>query len=94
MKQMVGGVNYIAKSTEPKFTTGVRNGETLYLVDTGEEFIFYDGDWWRKKTEVINSPDYPIGGGTDVPNAFTLSDGSQFLVRDENGSSTPFLYAI
>ena len=46
MKQMFSGVNYIGKSTEPKPTTGVRNGETLYLVDTGEAFIFYNGEWW------------------------------------------------
>ena len=47
MKQMLGGVNYIGKSTEEKPTVGVRNGETLYLVDTGEAFIFYDGQWWE-----------------------------------------------
>ncbi len=46
MKQMFGGVNYIGKSTEEKPIIGVKNGETLYIVDTGEAFIFYDGQWW------------------------------------------------
>ena len=34
-------------------------------------------------------PDEPI-----APNTFTLSDGSQFLVRDENGNSVPFLFKV
>ena len=46
MRKMFGGVNYIGKSTEEKPTTGVKDGETLYMVDTGDVFIFYDGQWW------------------------------------------------
>lgn len=91
---MLGGVNYIGKSTEEKPTVGARDGETLYLVDTGDEFIFYDGQWWQKKNGVIDPPDYPTGDDTDETNAFTLSDGSRFLVRDENGNSTPFLFKV
>ena len=34
-------------------------------------------------------PEEPI-----APNTFTLSDGSQFLVRDENGNSVPFLFKV
>lgn len=34
-------------------------------------------------------PDEPI-----APNAFTFSDGSQFLVRDENGNAVPFLFKL
>ena len=34
-------------------------------------------------------PDEPI-----APNAFTFSDGSQFLVRDENGNAVPFLFKV
>ena len=35
-------------------------------------------------------PDEPI-----IPqNTFTLSDGSQFLVRDENGNAVPFLFKV
>ena len=34
-------------------------------------------------------PDEPI-----APNTFTLSDGSQFLVKDENGNAVPFLFRI
>lgn len=30
----------------------------------------------------------------EVPNAFTLSDGTQFLVRNEDGAGVPFLYKI
>ena len=36
-----------------------------------------------------DEPDEPI-----VPNAFTLSDGSQFMVRDEDGNVVPFLFKI
>lgn len=46
MKQMFGGVNYIGKSTEEKPIAGVKDGESLYLVDTKEAFVFYDGEWW------------------------------------------------
>ena len=46
MKRMFGGVNYIGKSNEPKPTTGVKDGEILYLVDTKESFMFYEGQWW------------------------------------------------
>lgn len=46
MIKMFGGVNYIGKSTEEKPVTGVKNGETLYIVDTGDAFIFYNGEWW------------------------------------------------
>lgn len=41
-----------------------------------------------------------IEGGSDEPsetiepNAFTLSDGNRFLVRDENGNAVPFLYKV
>ena len=34
-------------------------------------------------------PDEPI-----APNTFTLSDGSQFLVLDENGNTVPFLFKV
>ena len=47
MERMTGGVNYIGKSTEQKPTYGVKPGETLYLVDTKQIFIFYDGQWWE-----------------------------------------------
>lgn len=47
MNKMFGGVNYIGKSDETKPTTGVKDGETLYLVDTKETFIFYKGQWWE-----------------------------------------------
>ena len=46
MNKMFGGVNYIGKSTEEKPITGVKNGETLYIVDTKEVFIFYNGEWF------------------------------------------------
>lgn len=46
MTKMYGGVNYIGKSTEEKPTDGVKDGEQLYLVDTKETFVFYDGEWW------------------------------------------------
>ena len=29
-----------------------------------------------------------------APNTFTLSDGSQFLVKDENGNPVPFLFKV
>lgn len=44
---MPGGVNRIGKSTEEKDLEDVRPGETLYLVDTKQIFIFYDGQWWE-----------------------------------------------
>ena len=47
MIKMFGGVNYIGKSTEEKPVTGVKNGETLYVVDNGKAFIFYNGEWWE-----------------------------------------------
>lgn len=47
MSKMYGGVNYICKSTEEKPITGVKNGESLYLVDTKEVFIFYNGEWYE-----------------------------------------------
>lgn len=47
MRKMFGGVNYIGKSTEEKITTGVKEGETLYEVDTKKSYIFYDGQWWE-----------------------------------------------
>lgn len=40
-------------------------------------------------SEEPEEPDEPI-----APNTFTLSDGSQFLVRDENGNSVPFLFKV
>ena len=46
MDKMLGGVNYICKSTEPKPTTGVKSGEALYEVDTKKTYIWYDGQWW------------------------------------------------
>ena len=46
MKKMYFGYNYIGKSTEPMPTTGIKSGETLYLVDTKKAFIWYDGQWW------------------------------------------------
>lgn len=47
MKKMIGGINYIGKSTEQKPTDGVKPGETLYLVDTKQILIFHDGQWWE-----------------------------------------------
>lgn len=38
-----------------------------------------------------------IEGGSEepiTPNTFTLSDGSQFLVLDENGNPVPFLFKV
>ena len=46
MSKFYGGINYIAKSDEPKPTTGIKAGEVLYWVDTKESFIWYDGQWW------------------------------------------------
>ena len=43
---MFGGVNYIIKSSQPRPTTGVKDGEALYIVDTKETFVWYDGEWW------------------------------------------------
>ena len=47
MDKMFGGVNYIGKSTEDKPVAGVKNGETLYEVDTKKSYIFYGGQWWE-----------------------------------------------
>lgn len=47
MTKMFGGVNYIGKSTDQRPMDGVKNGETLYTVDTKQIFIFYDGQWWE-----------------------------------------------
>ena len=47
MKKMNGGVNYIGKSTEQKPDQNVKPGEIIYLVDTKQIFIFYDGQWWE-----------------------------------------------
>ena len=47
MRKMYGGVNYIGKSTEEKITSGVKEGETLYEVDTKKSYIFYDGQRWE-----------------------------------------------
>lgn len=46
MAKMFGGVNYIIKSTEAKPVNGVKDGESLYEVDTKKAFVFYDGQWW------------------------------------------------
>jgi hypothetical protein len=46
MRKMIGGFNYIGKSTEPMPVDDVEDGETLYLVDTKKAFIWYDGEWW------------------------------------------------
>ena len=46
MKKFYGGINYIGKSTEDKPTSGVKDGEGLYEVDTKKSYIFYDGQWW------------------------------------------------
>ena len=42
---MYGGVNYICKSTDEKITANVKEGETLYEVDTKKCYIFHDGQW-------------------------------------------------
>ena len=47
MDKMYGGFNYIGKSTEEKPLRGVKNGETLYIVDIKKAYIFYDGEWWE-----------------------------------------------
>ena len=47
MDKMFGGVNYIGKSTDDKPVTGVKNGETLYEVDTKKSYIFYNGEWYE-----------------------------------------------
>jgi hypothetical protein len=47
MIKMYGGVNYIGKSDEPKPTTGVKAGETLYEVDTKKSYIYYSGQWYE-----------------------------------------------
>lgn len=52
MRKMYGGVNWIGKSTEEKPITGVKDGETLYLVDKGQAFVFYNGNWWPIFLEV------------------------------------------
>ena len=45
--RMPGGINRIGKSTENKDLDDVRDGETLYLVDTKQIFIYYDGQWYE-----------------------------------------------
>ncbi len=46
MTKMYSGVNYIGRSTDTKPTTGVKDGEYFYEVDTKKAFIWYDGQWW------------------------------------------------
>lgn len=46
MKKMIGGYGWIGKSTEEKPTVETIDGEPLYLVDTKESFVWYEGQWW------------------------------------------------
>jgi hypothetical protein len=39
--------SYVALSTEPKPTEGVKDGDSLILVDTKQVFKFYAGEWWE-----------------------------------------------
>lgn len=54
MDKMYGGVGFIGKSTEVRPTKNVKNGEELYLVDTGETLVWYDGEWHLKPEKKKN----------------------------------------
>lgn len=85
----------------PKYSN-LEAGSTAFCLDTG---VFYKYHAKSKKwykclglgkveggSETPNEPDEP--DEPIAPNTFILSDGSQFLVRDENGDSVPFLFKV
>ena len=41
--------DYLRLSTEAKPTSEAVNGSTLYEVDTGAFYIFYNGQWYEQE---------------------------------------------
>lgn len=45
-KQLISGDReWLCNSSDPLETDNVGAGSTMHIVDTGEQYIFYDGTW-------------------------------------------------
>ena len=45
-KQLISGDRqWMCKSSDPLETDNVADGSTIHIVDTGEQYIFFDGAW-------------------------------------------------
>ena len=86
MDKMYGGVGFIGKSTEVRPTKNVKNGEELYLVDTGETLVWYDGEWHlkpekKKNFELIE--EIVVGkGGVIAHRLSTVMNSEAIMVLD------------
>lgn len=45
MHTVDGIVHYTGLSSDPKLLSGIRNGSTHHVVDTGEVYVAHDGMW-------------------------------------------------
>lgn len=50
-------IDIVSLSTEPKPTKNLKNGSTLYEVDTARLYIWYEGNWYDETGMVVQSTD-------------------------------------
>ena len=87
-----GGSTQNFKYSDKKPTTNATNGEIVFNSSpqpNGFVGWVYTAFGWFGFGKIEGGSEEPI-----VQNAFTLNDGTQFLVKGEDGSGVPFLYAI
>ena len=46
-------IDIVILSTEPKPTKNLKNGSTLYEVDTASLYIWYEGNWYDESGMVV-----------------------------------------
>lgn len=50
-------IDIVILSTEPKPTKNLKNGSTLYEVDTASLYIWYEGNWYDETGMVVQPTD-------------------------------------
>ena len=50
-------IDIVILSTEPKPTKNLKNGSTLYEVDTASLYIWYEGNWYDDTGMVVQPTD-------------------------------------
>ena len=78
-------IDIVKLSTEEKPTKDLKNGSTLYEVDTTELYVWYNGSWYDEEgNAVVEETEETENTETNDSNRLVKSAETEEVVKDDN----------